>query len=318
LADVKKDVSLGYEKAMSKLEELEKKLKSHSHFLDSIAVKGKEKNLKLKSNTSVNGFVEMVKDAKKYISSGDIIQTVLSQRFEVGVSVDPLEVYRHLRIVNPSPYMFYLNLDKIKLVGASPEVMVKITDGKGCINPIAGTRPRGATDEEDIELEKELLASEKEKAEHLMLVDLSRNDLGRVCEFGTVKTSELMHIERYSHVMHIVSCVEGNIKKGIDSIDVLRASFPAGTVSGAPKVRAMEIIDELEKSRRGPYAGCVGYLSFNGDIDTCITIRTILFKGKKAYIQVGAGIVADSSPKKEYEETVNKAKGMLKAISLSL
>lgn len=318
LADVKKDISLGYEKALSKLEKLEKKLKSHSHFLDSIAIKEKEKNMKLKSNTSLNEFIEMVKDGKKYISRGDIIQTVLSQRFEVGVSIDPFVVYRNLRIVNPSPYMFYLNLDKIKLVGSSPEVMVKISDGKGYINPIAGTRPRGATEDEDIELEKELLASEKERAEHLMLVDLARNDLGRVCEFGTVKTSELMHIERYSHVMHIVSCVEGKIKKGIDSVDVLRASFPAGTVTGAPKVRAMEIINELEKSKRGPYAGCVGYLSFNGDIDTCITIRTILFKEKKAYIQVGAGIVADSFPKKEYEETVNKAKGMLKAISLSL
>lgn len=269
------------------------------------------------SNFTRGGFEGIIVKAKEYIRRGDIIQTVLSQRLETKVSAHPFDIYRALRVINPSPYMYYLSLGGMSLVGSSPEILVR-QEGKTVeVRPIAGTRPRGKDELEDKKLERELLKSSKEKAEHLMLVDLGRNDIGRVCEYGSVKVPELMVIERYSHVMHIVSGVVGKLRRGMDSFDVLKACFPAGTVSGAPKVRAMEIIEELENLRRGPYAGAVGYFSFQGNMDMAITIRTILIKGRKAFLQAGAGIVADSIPKKEYEETLNKAKALFEAIEMA-
>jgi anthranilate synthase component 1 len=261
--------------------------------------------------------MNMVKKAKKDIHSGEIIQAVLSQRFEVPLKTNPFNIYRALRAINPSPYMYFLKFDSIQIVGSSPELLVRCEDGVVETRPIAGTRPRGRTDEQDEALKTELLNDPKEKAEHLMLVDLGRNDLGRVCTRGTVHVSEFMSIEKYSHVMHIVSNVQGTLLKNKDAFDVLQAAFPAGTVSGAPKIRAMEIIDELENVSRGPYAGCIGYISFSGNLDTCITIRTIVVTKDKAYIQAGSGIVADSQPEKEYTETVNKAKAQIKAIEIA-
>jgi len=272
---------------------------------------------KIESNFTKKGFEDVVRKAKKYITSGDIIQAVLSQRFRTTLNCDPLDVYRELRSLNPSSYMYYLNFGDVKMIGASPEVLVRCENGIVETRPIAGTRPRGKDEEEDARLEKELLQDAKERAEHVMLVDLGRNDIGRVCKAGSVKVSEFMFVEKYSHVMHIVSNCVGKLAKGKNAYDVLKAAFPAGTVSGAPKIRAMEIIDELENSRRGPYAGAVGYFSFNGNMDTCINIRTILVKGKNAFIQAGAGIVADSVPSREYQETVNKAKAMVKAIEMA-
>jgi anthranilate synthase component 1 len=269
------------------------------------------------SNTTPDEFRGMVSKAQEYIRSGDIIQTVLSQRFEVENTADSLDVYRALRAVNPSPYMFCLDLAESALVGASPEVHVRCEDRRIEVRPIAGTRPRGKTEANDLALEKELLADPKELAEHVMLVDLGRNDIGRVCEFSSVKVPEQMVIERYSHVMHIVSDVTGTLAPEHDAYDVMRATFPAGTVSGAPKIRAMEIIAELEKSKRGPYAGAVGYFSFDGNLDSCITIRTVVLDKNKAYVQAGAGIVADSVPEMEYQETRNKARGMMKALALA-
>ncbi|MFC5403803.1 anthranilate synthase component I [Cohnella soli] len=268
----------------------------------------------ISSNVSKEQFLANVNQAKEYIRAGDIFQVVLSQRFHIETEVDPLHVYRVLRTMNPSPYMYILKLDDETVVGTSPELLVKVDDGKVETRPIAGTRPRGATPEEDLALEKELLADEKERAEHVMLVDLGRNDLGRVSTFGTVKCDSYMEIERYSHVMHIVSNVTGTLRPDKDFYDAFLSCLPAGTVSGAPKLRAMEIIAELENEARGAYAGAIGYLGFSGNLNTCITIRTIIFKHGKAYVQAGAGIVWDSVPEKEYEETVNKAKGMLKAI----
>ncbi|MFQ3610692.1 MAG: anthranilate synthase component I family protein, partial [Fimbriimonadales bacterium] len=255
-----------------------------------------------------------VRKAVDYIYAGDCIQVVLAQRFSVPVSAPALNIYRALRSINPSPYMFFLRMDEMTLVGASPEVLVTVEGDRAMTRPIAGTRPRGATPEEDAQLAQELLADPKERAEHIMLVDLGRNDLGRVCQYGTVHVPELMVIERYSHVMHIVSEVQGKLRPDADAFDVLRACFPAGTVSGAPKVRAMEIIEELEPTRRGAYAGAVGYFSYTGDMDTCITIRTILLKEGMAHVQAGAGIVADSVPEREYQECLNKARASLKAI----
>ncbi|MNC26605.1 Anthranilate synthase component 1 [compost metagenome] len=252
--------------------------------------------------------------AKDYIRAGDIFQVVLSQRFEIETEVEPLQVYRILRTMNPSPYMYVLKLEDEVIVGTSPELLVRVEDERVETRPIAGTRPRGGTPEEDEALERDLLADEKERAEHLMLVDLGRNDLGRVSEFGTVKCNTFMEIERYSHVMHIVSNVTGRIRGDKDFFDAFLSCMPAGTVSGAPKLRAMEIIAELENEARGCYAGAIGYLGFSGNLDTCITIRTVVFKKGKAYVQAGAGIVWDSVPEKEYEETVNKAKALLKAI----
>jgi anthranilate synthase component 1 len=269
------------------------------------------------SNTTKKEFLDMVERAKEYIRAGDVIQTVLSQRFEVENKADSLDVYRALRSINPSPYMFCLDMGESAIVGTSPEILVRCEDRQVEVRPIAGTRPRGKTPDEDIALEKELLADPKERAEHIMLVDLGRNDIGRVCDFNTVDVPDLMVIERYSHVMHIVSDVTGHLSDGHDAYDLVRASFPAGTVSGAPKIRAMEIIAELEKSKRGPYAGAVGYFNYNGNFDSAITIRTVILDRNKAYVQAGAGIVADSVPINEYEETQNKARGMMKALALA-
>jgi anthranilate synthase component 1 len=269
------------------------------------------------SNFERQAFLEAVRSCKSYIQRGDIIQAVLSQRLDTTFEGDAFSLYRALRIVNPSPYMFYLHFGDTKLVGASPEIHVRSYGGDVTIRPIAGTRARGATVEEDVRLEKELLADEKERAEHLMLVDLARNDIGRVCRYGSVRVTEFMVVERYSHVMHIVSDVAGVLDEHKDAFDLIAATFPAGTVSGAPKIRAMEIIEELEPTRRGPYAGLVGYFSFNGNFDSCITIRTMLISGDRVFVQAGAGIVADSVPETEYEETLNKAKALFRAIQMA-
>jgi anthranilate synthase component 1 len=270
-----------------------------------------------RSNVTRADFEEAVARAKEYIRAGDIIQTVLSQRFEVDFDGDSLDVYRALRAINPSPYMFCLDLGDSAMIGSSPEIHVRCEDRRVEVRPIAGTRPRSDDEAEDRRLEEDLLADPKERAEHIMLVDLARNDIGRVCEYDSVHVPDLMVIERYSHVMHIVSDVVGRLREGLDDFDVMKATFPAGTVSGAPKVRAMEIIAELERARRGPYAGAVGYFSFGGNLDSCITIRTVILDQGKAYVQAGAGIVADSDPEREYEETRNKARGMLKALELA-
>jgi anthranilate synthase component 1 len=268
----------------------------------------------LEPNFQRKDFEKAVQKAKEYIVAGDVIQVVLSQRFSGAVSGEDFALYRNLRSVNPSPYMFYLNFGDIKLIGASPEILVRLTDGKIELRPIAGTRPRGATPAEDQALEKDLMSDPKEHAEHIMLVDLGRNDVGKVAAPGSVKVPRLMEIERYSHVMHIVSRVEGLLKQDSDCFDLFMSAFPAGTVSGAPKIRAMEIISELEPSPRGPYAGAVGYFGFNDNMDFCITIRTITIINDSLSIQVGAGIVADSTPENEYEETLRKAGAMFKAI----
>ena len=273
--------------------------------------------LPFESNLPRERFYANVLQAKHYITSGDIIQVVGSQRFSTPVKAHPVDIYRAVRSVNPSPYMFLLELEGFSLVGASPEIHVRCEDRDVEIRPIAGTRRRGATLEEDLALEQELLADPKEQAEHVMLVDLARNDLGRVCDFGTVQVKDLMIIERYSHVMHIVSQVEGRLSADKTPYDLMRATFPAGTLSGAPKIRAMQIISELEQTTRGPYGGCVGYFSFNGNLDCCITIRTAFIKDGRAWVQAGGGWVNDSTPEGEYQETVNKSKAMLKAIAMA-
>ncbi len=269
----------------------------------------------ISSNFKKRDFCRAVEKAKRYIEEGEIFQAVLSQRLKTALPSPPFLVYRTLRQINPSPYMFFLKMGENYLIGSSPETHVKVIGDKVTIRPIAGTRKRGRDAAEDAFLEKDLLSDDKERAEHLMLVDLARNDLGRVAETGTVEVDDFMKVFRYSHVMHIESNVTGRMRKGKDRFDVFESSFPAGTVSGAPKIRAMEIIDELEPTARGPYAGAVGYFSFSGNMDTCITIRTILIKGKDAYVQAGAGIVADSEPLNEYNETLSKAKALMKALS---
>ena len=274
----------------------------------------KEKKIKVKSNTSKNKFLAMVNKAKKYIKLGDIFQVVLSQRFEAKLTKKPLEIYKKLRVTNPSPFMFYFNFNDFQIIGASPEILVRLRDNKITVRPIAGTRPRGKNKKEDLFYEKDLLKDKKELSEHLMLLDLGRNDAGKVSKINTVKVTESFIIERYSHVMHIVSNVVGEYNKKFSKFKSLLAGFPAGTVSGAPKIRAMEIIDELETSRRKVYAGGIGYFSANGEFDTCIALRTAVAKNKKFYVQAGAGIVADSKPIKEYEETVNKAKALINAL----
>jgi len=268
-------------------------------------------------NYTEEEFSKHVEQIKEYVRSGDVIQTVLSQRFEIPYKGDPIHLYRSIRAINPSPYMFLLEGEDFSIVGASPEVHVRLQEGEVLIRPIAGTRPRGKTTKEDRLLEQELLADEKEKAEHLMLVDLARNDIGRVCEIGSVRAAEYMTIERYSHVMHIVSQVVGKLSPEKNAFDLMRATFPAGTVSGAPKVRAMQIIAELEKLQRNAYAGALGYFGFEGNHDSCIAIRTAMLSKGKIHLQAGAGIVADSVPENEFQETINKAKGMLKAIALA-
>ena len=274
----------------------------------------KNREIKVKSNTPKNKFLKMVDKAKKYIKLGDIFQVVLSQRFEAGLTKEPLEIYKKLRITNPSPFMFFFNFNDFQIIGASPEILVRLRDNKITIRPIAGTRPRGKTYKEDLYYEKDLLKDKKELSEHLMLLDLGRNDAGKVSKINTVKVTESFIIERYSHVMHIVSNVIGKYNNKFSKFKSLLAGFPAGTVSGAPKIRAMEIIDELETTRRKVYAGGIGYFSANGEFDTCIALRTAVVKNKKFYVQAGAGIVADSKPIKEYEETVNKAKALINAL----
>jgi anthranilate synthase component 1 len=274
-------------------------------------------NRKFRSNLTQAGFEKAVNTAKGYIKAGDIIQVVLAQRLETETPTDPFEIYRALRFINPSPYMFYLELEDLRVIGSSPETMVRLTGGTIELRPIAGTRRRGSTPEEERELEADLLADPKERAEHIMLVDLGRNDVGRVAKIGTVEVNELMAIERYSHVIHIVSNVRGKLAADKTSFDLFVSAFPAGTVSGAPKIRAMQIVSELEPQKRGLYAGAIGYFGYNGNLDTCIVIRTIVMKGKKVYVTAGAGIVADSDPALEYQETLSKARAMLKAVELA-
>jgi anthranilate synthase component 1 len=305
-----------YENAIGEVERLVSLLEQPIESFP-VTVPSEVPNVPFESNVTREKFGANVLKAKEYITAGDIIQVVGSQRFSTSVRAEPLDVYRAARSINPSPYMFLLELEGFALVGASPEIHVRCENRKVEIRPIAGTRPRGKTPEQDLANEKELLADPKERAEHVMLVDLARNDIGRVCDFGTVQVKDLMMIERYSHVMHIVSQVEGRLSADKTPYDLMRATFPAGTLSGAPKIRAMQIISELEQTSRGPYGGCVGYFGFNGNLDCCITIRTALLKDGKAYVQVGGGWVNDSTPEGEYQETVNKSKAMLKAVALA-
>ena len=307
------DLESLYQFACAKIEFVERELDrplSKPHCPDKTPIE-------VTSNVSKDQFEQMVRTAKEYIAAGDIYQVVLSQRFETKVSADPFTVYRALRHVNPSPYMYFIRVGDRSIVGSSPEMLVRVEGRRVETHPIAGTRPRGKTEEEDLRLAEELKRNEKERAEHVMLVDLGRNDIGRVSEYGTVKVPTYMTVERYSHVMHLVSIVEGKLADEYDRLDALVACFPAGTVSGAPKVRAMEIIAELENRRRGVYAGAVGYLDFAGNLDFCITIRTVLIEHGQAYVQAGAGIVTDSNPAAEYEETRDKARAVIKALELA-
>ena len=291
------------------------KLKIHSSLKNPIRKKKQNiKNINVKSNTSKNNFLRIVNKAKKYIKLGDIFQVVLSQRFEAKLTKSPLEIYKKLRITNPSPFMFFFNFSDFQIIGASPEILVRLRNNKITVRPIAGTRPRGKTNKEDLYYEKDLLNDKKELSEHLMLLDLGRNDAGKVSKINSVKVTESFIVEKYSHVMHIVSNVVGKYNKKFSRFKSLLAGFPAGTVSGAPKIKAMEIIDELESTKRKVYAGGIGYFSANGEFDTCIALRTAIVKNKKFYVQAGAGIVADSKPIKEYEETVNKAKALINAL----
>ncbi len=274
-------------------------------------------SLNHRSNFTREAFEAAVAKSKEYIQAGDIFQVVLSQRLQTETRARPFDIYRALRVINPSPFMFYLDAGPVRLIGASPEIMVRVEGDRITVRPLAGTRPRGATEEEDARLAAELAADPKERAEHIMLVDLGRNDVGRVARFGTVQLSDLLSVERYSHVMHLCSNVTGQMLEGKSAFDALRSCLPAGTLSGAPKVRAMEIIDELEPHRRGPYGGAVGYADFSGNMDTCIALRTLVLKGQTAYIQAGAGVVADSVPAAEYAETLNKAMGLLRAVELA-
>jgi anthranilate synthase component 1 len=274
-------------------------------------------SLAFTSNFTRERYEEVVRHCQEYIKAGDIFQVVPSQRFQVETRADPFDIYRVLRVVNPSPFLFYLPFGDFALIGSSPEILVRVEDGIVTIRPLAGTRRRGGSEEEDRALAEELLADPKERAEHIMLVDLGRNDVGRVAEYGSVQLTDVMKVERYSHVMHITSNVTGRLRPGESAFDALRAGLPAGTVSGAPKVRAMQIIDEVEPNKRGPYGGAVGYIDFTGNMDTCIALRTIVIQGKTAYIQAGGGVVYDSIPADEYEETVNKARGLMKAIEIA-
>jgi anthranilate synthase component 1 len=308
----------GYEHACRRVDELCERLQRGTTALQlcDIQLEG-DPVVNFQSNFTRENFENAVRTCQEYIRSGDIFQVVISQRLTVPTSAQPLDIYRALRVVNPSPFMFLLKSPGVSLVGSSPEIMVRVEDRETTIRPLAGTRRRGKTEEEDRALEQELLADEKERAEHVMLVDLARNDVGRVAEYGSVRLSDVMKVERYSHVMHITSNVTGRLSPGKTALDALRAGLPAGTVSGAPKVRAMEIIDEIEPHRRGPYAGAVGYLDFTGNMDTCIALRTLVMTGQTAFVQAGAGIVADSVPASEYEETLSKARGLLKAIEVA-
>lgn len=308
----RRKINKPYDLAKKKIEQLHTRLKRQLPILKMKKIKVKHRVI---SNFRKQQYLSLVRKAKSYIRQGEIIQVVPSQRFCLPLhGRSPLDIYRSLRSLNPSSYMFFLQMNDVFLLGSSPEVLVRCEGQRVITRPIAGTRPRGENEKQDRRLEGQLLDSKKEKAEHIMLVDLGRNDLGRVCRFGTVKVKDFMHVEKYSHVMHLVSEVEGRLRQDKDIYDCLRATFPAGTVSGSPKVRAMEIIDELENTQRGSYAGSVGYFSFEGNLDTCITIRAILIINDTAYVQAGGGIVADSNPQGEYQETVNKAKAQIEAI----
>jgi anthranilate synthase component 1 len=303
-----------YQDALLRIEQIEKRL------ISPISLPSQVPRMEIpepESNLSESKYYSNIATAKSHIQAGDIFQVVLSQRFAMQIRCDPFDIYRALRFINPSPYMFFLRMDNLHLVGASPEMLVKVLNGRVEYGPIAGTRPRGRTPEEDAALSRELLADEKERAEHIMLVDLGRNDLGRVCNFGTVKVTDLMRIEKYSHVMHLVSSVEGELRKDLDCFHALESCLPAGTVSGAPKVRAMEIIEALEPCRRSVYGGAVGYVDFSGNLDTCIALRTLMIKDGIAYIQAGGGIVADSQPQKEREESINKASALIRAVKFA-
>ncbi|MEJ2207630.1 MAG: anthranilate synthase component I [Anaerolineae bacterium] len=315
------DLDAAYEEAVARLDAVEARLRAPlpADPLPPLSAPEGQGDA-LGSNLSRDEFEAAVRRAKEHIAAGDIFQVVLSQRLSRRTSAGAFDIYRALRRLNPSPYMFFLDLGgqpPVQLIGSSPEVLVRLDGRQAEVRPIAGTRPRGRDAAQDVALEAELLADPKERAEHVMLVDLGRNDLGRVCDFGTVEVPDLFTVERYSHVIHIVSRVVGRLRDGLDGSDLLRATFPAGTVSGAPKVRAMEIIEALEGQRRGPYAGAVGYLGFHGNVDTCITIRTILMRGQTAYVQAGAGIVADSDPGREWEETLHKARALSAAIEMA-
>jgi len=310
------DPGEAYDAAVAEIERLAGLLRQPIQY-DQVTVPREVPQVSFVSNQPKEKFLRNVTQAQEYITAGDIIQVVGSQRFSTRVQASPLAVYRAARTVNPSPYMFLLELEDFALAGASPEIHVRCEDRRVEIRPIAGTRPRGRSPEEDQSLAQALLADPKERAEHVMLVDLARNDLGRVCDFGSVQVKDLMVIEQYSHVMHIVSQVQGRLSSGKTLYDLMRATFPAGTLTGAPKIRAMQIIAELEQTQRGPYGGCVGYFSFNGNLDCCITIRTAVLKGGQAYVQAGGGWVTDSVPENEYQETVNKAKAMFKAVALA-
>ena len=312
------DLKSTYEAACTRVDEICRQLQQGSHHLQltDIDLSG-EVPEPSGSNFSQQEFEAAVEKCKEYIRAGDIFQVVISQRLQHETHARALDIYRALRVVNPSPFMFLLRTPAVTLVGSSPEIMVRVEDGHTTIRPLAGTRRRGQTEAEDRRLAEELLADPKERAEHVMLIDLARNDVGRVARYGSVELSDVMVVERYSHVMHITSNVSGQLKEGLTALDALRAGLPAGTVSGAPKVRAMQIIDEIEPHRRGPYAGAVGYLDFTGNMDTCIALRTLVMQGQTTYIQVGAGIVADSVPESEYRETLSKAGGLLKAIRIA-
>jgi anthranilate synthase component 1 len=309
------DAAAAYRRGTEQIEALIKQLRTPlSRPKDTTPVE----DAPMQTNFTRDGFMAAVEKCKEYVRAGDIIQVVLSQRFSGPLgSTEPFDIYRALRTINPSPYMFFLRFEDTLVIGASPEVLVRKEGEQVEVRPIAGTRPRGVTAEEDRALEFDLLADPKECAEHIMLVDLGRNDIGRVCCTGSVEVSELMVIERYSHVMHIVSNVRGRLLEGKDAFDVFRATFPAGTLSGAPKIRAMEIIDELEPCRREIYGGAVGYFSFSGNMDMAIVIRTLVVQGGQIYLQAGAGIVADSNPEAEYQETVNKARGVISALTMA-
>jgi anthranilate synthase component I len=311
------DAQEAYEGAIARISEAVERLRTPvTKLTDDITPRG-EITIPFESNFEKEDFCKAVEKCKEYIYAGDIFQVVLSQRLSAKTTADPFNIYRALRAINPSPYMFYVTLGDLKLVGSSPEVLVKSVHGKVTVRPIAGTRKRGATEEDDEALAQDLLADPKERAEHIMLLDLGRNDVGRVAEYKSVAIEEQMIIERFSHVMHMTSTVTGMLHDDKDCFDAFRACFPTGTVSGAPKIRAMEILDELEPVRRGPYAGGVGYVDFSGNLDTCIAIRTIVIKGDTVIVQAGAGIVADSVPENEYEETLNKARGLFRAIQVA-
>lgn len=317
MLDGKGSLRDAYREATTRIQRLVSSLQKNTSRLDARDIEEGAEKKKPSANVTPATFRKMVQKAKDYIQAGDIIQVVLSQRLETETRADPFEVYRALRFINPSPYMFYLELDKLRVIGSSPETLVRLNEDSIELRPIAGTRPRGKSPSEEKELEADLLSDPKERAEHIMLVDLGRNDVGRVAEVGSVHVNELMVVERYSHVIHLVSNIRGKMLAGKRSSDLFVSCFPAGTVSGAPKIRAMQIISELEPEKRGLYAGAIGYFGFNGNMDTCIVIRTILMHGKKVCIHAGAGIVADSDPHKEYQETLNKAAAMLKAVNLA-